>query len=97
MNLLPPSPDVLGFAAATLTTAAFVPQVWLTWRTRNASGVSLGMYAIFSIGVALWLIYGLLIHSLPIVIANSITLLLSAAVLMMKLVFKTALPAPSDR
>ncbi|WP_374399243.1 SemiSWEET transporter [Niveibacterium sp.] len=79
--------DVLGYLAATLTTVAFVPQAWLTWKTRSAHGVSLGMYSVFVCGIAMWLIYGLLISAWPVVIANIITLLLALFILSMKLRF----------
>lgn len=77
--------DAIGYLAATLTTAAFIPQAWLTWKTKRADGVSLGMYSIFTLGVALWLIYGLVIGAWPIVIANAITLALALFILVMKL------------
>jgi MtN3 and saliva related transmembrane protein len=78
---------MIGFVAATLTTIAFVPQVIMVWRTRSAKDVSLGMYAMFTTGVAAWLIYGILIGSLPVILANAITLLLATAVIVMKLRF----------
>ena len=78
----------VGFAAAFLTTVAFVPQVLKIWRTRSAKDVSLGMYALFSLGVALWLVYGLLLQAWPIVIANCITLALASAILVMKLRYR---------
>ncbi|MEO8407296.1 MAG: SemiSWEET transporter [Oxalobacteraceae bacterium] len=77
--------ELIGYAAATLTTAAFVPQAWLTWRTRRADGVSLGMYSVFALGVAMWLIYGVLLGSWPMIAANSITLLLAVFILCMKI------------
>lgn len=77
----------IGFAAATLTTIAFIPQVIRVWKTRSARDVSVGMYALFTTGVALWLAYGLLIESWPVIVANSITLLLAGAVLVMKVKF----------
>jgi len=77
--------DAIGYLAATLTTAAFIPQAWLTWKTKRADGVSLGMYSIFTLGVALWLIYGLVIGAWPIIIANAITLALALFILVMKL------------
>ena len=77
--------DIIGFIAATLTTASFVPQAWHTFKTRDVRGISLGMYSAFTAGVAAWLIYGLLMSAWPIVIANAITLTLSAAILGMKL------------
>lgn len=76
---------LIGYAAAFLTTVAFVPQVYRSWRTRDLSGISLPMYALFTGGVALWFVYGILIGSLPVILANGITLLLSSLVLMLKL------------
>lgn len=81
------SADWIGSAAATLTTTAFIPQAWQVWRTRHTADISLGMYALFTLGVALWLSYGILLSSWPIILANSITLLLAGAVLVMKLKF----------
>lgn len=80
--------DLVGALAACLTTLSFLPQAWLTFRTRDARGVSLGMYSIFAIGVALWLAYGLLLHAWPIVIANAVTLALALAILAMKLRYR---------
>ena len=54
--------DGLGYAAAALTTASFVPQAWLTFRTRDVSGISLAMYSAFTFGIALWLAYGVLLR-----------------------------------
>ena len=80
--------DLIGSAAACLTTLSFVPQAWLTFKTRDVSGVSLGMYSVFTVGVALWLAYGLLLRSWPMVIANAITLVLALMILAMKLVYR---------
>jgi MtN3 and saliva related transmembrane protein len=80
--------DVIGFFAAVLTTASFVPQAWHTFRTRDVSGISLGMYSAFTAGVACWLVYGLLLGAWPIVIANLVTLSLAIAILVMKLRFR---------
>jgi MtN3 and saliva related transmembrane protein len=77
--------DTIGSAAAALTTLSFVPQAWKTFKTRDVSGISLGMYTAFTMGVALWLVYGLLIGAWPIIIANVITLVLALAILWMKL------------
>lgn len=74
----------LGYPAAFLTTIAFVPQAWQSWRTRDLSGISLPMYTLFTTGVALWLCYGVAIGSPPIVVANAITLLLASLVLWLK-------------
>lgn len=77
--------DSIGFFAAFLTTAAFLPQTYHSWKTRDLSGISLPMYAMFTLGVAGWLIYGLMIKSLPVIIANAITLILSGIVLCLKI------------
>lgn len=79
--------DLIGSVAAVLTTASFIPQAWHSFKTRDVSGISLGMYSVFTAGVALWLLYGVLLQSWPLMIANSITLLLAAAILGMKLRF----------
>ena len=80
-----PLTEWIGFAAASMTTASFIPQAWLTFRTRDVRGISLGMYSVFTTGVALWLAYGLLLEAWPVVAANSVTLLLALSILVMKL------------
>ena len=80
--------ESIGYLAAILTTCSFVPQAWHTFRTRDVSGISLGMYSVFALGVALWLAYGLLLAAWPIVAANAITLALSLAILGMKLRYR---------
>ncbi len=77
----------IGFIAAIFTTASFLPQVLKVWRTRSAKDVSLVMYLLFLAGVALWLTYGILIESWPVILSNLITLILAGAVLVMKLRF----------
>ena len=77
----------IGYVAAFLTTASFVPQAWLTFKTRDVRGISLGMYSAFTLGVALWLVYGVLIQAWPVVIANTITLALAASILWMRVQF----------
>ena len=77
--------EFIGYIAAFLTTAAFVPQAYQSWKTRDLSGISLPMYSMFSTGVAAWLIYGLLIKCWPVVVANSITLVLACVVLGLKI------------
>ena len=81
--------EIVGYLAAFLTTCSFVPQAWHTFRTRDVSGISLGMYTTFACGVALWLLYGLLLGAWPIVVANAITLGLSAAILGMKVRYRS--------
>jgi MtN3 and saliva related transmembrane protein len=77
--------DWFGGTAATLTTIAFIPQVVQIWRSRSACDVSLPMYVLFVAGIALWLVYGLLLQAWPLIVANAVTLTLASAVLVMKL------------
>ncbi len=76
---------LIGLAAASLTTISFLPQAYRSLRTRDTRGISLGMYALFTLGIALWLIYGILIHDLPVTLANGVTLVLALVVLALKL------------
>jgi MtN3 and saliva related transmembrane protein len=78
--------DLLGYAAAALTTGSFLPQAVLTLRTRDVSGISLTMYSCFTVGVALWLVYGLHLGEWPIVVANFVTLALAITILTTKIV-----------
>jgi MtN3 and saliva related transmembrane protein len=71
--------------AGGLTTLAFIPQALLTWRRKKAEGVSLGMYSLFTTGIALWLAYGIWLGAMPIIVANAITLFLALFILVMKL------------
>ena len=80
--------DWVGSIAAILTTASFVPQAWHTFRTRDVSGISLVMYSLFTAGVALWLVYGLMLLAWPIIIANVITTSLALMILVMKLRYR---------
>jgi MtN3 and saliva related transmembrane protein len=77
----------LGLVAGLLTTVAFLPQVWQVWKSRSARDISLPMYLIFTLGVALWLVYGLMTAAVPVIVANAVTLLFAGAVLVMKLRF----------
>lgn len=78
--------DTLGYFAALLTTAAFVPQAWLTFRSRNVRGISLAMYSAFTLGIVLWLVYGWRLGAWPVIIPNTITPALAAGILTMKIV-----------
>lgn len=82
--------DWIGYLAASLTTLSFVPQAWHTFQTRDVSGISLGMYSAFTLGVLLWLVYGVMLGAWPVIVANSITLALAACILVMKLVLGRA-------
>ena len=77
--------DWLGFAAAALTPASFLPEAWKTFTTRDVSGISLAMYSAFTLGIVLWLVYGIRIGAWPLIVANLITLVLAGAVLLMKI------------
>jgi MtN3 and saliva related transmembrane protein len=76
---------LIGLAAATLTTLSFLPQMYHSLRTRDTHSISLGMYALFTLGIAMWLIYGVLIHDWPVMLANGVTLVLALVVLVLKL------------
>ena len=80
--------DWIGSTAAILTTGSFVPQVVHTLRTKDVSGISLSMYSAFVMGVAMWLVYGLMLQAWPIVIANAITVSLAACILFMKVRYR---------
>jgi len=80
--------DLIGTLAAILTTVSFLPQALHTFRTKDVRGISLGMYSAFTLGVALWLIYGLMLGAWPVVIANVITLALASTILVMKLRYR---------
>ena len=81
------STTLIGLVAGFLTTVAFVPQVWKIWKTRSAKDVSLPTFLAFSIGVALWMAYGIMKQEPPIIIWNAVTLVLAAAIVAMKLKF----------
>ena len=78
------SPDLLGYLAGALTTLAFVPQVWRTWRTKSAEDLSMTMLVTFTMGVALWFAYGVALGSTPMIVSNAVTLALSAFLVGMK-------------
>ncbi len=85
MNL--PHSDLIGTVAGTLTTVSFIPQVVRIWRRRHADDISTSMFVIFITGVALWLFYGISLGAWPVIIANSVTLVLASAVLVLKFHF----------
>ncbi len=77
--------ELIGYCAAFLTTIAFVPQALQSWRTKDLSGISLGMYSLFTAGVGLWLVYGLIIEKWPLILANALTFALALSILFLKL------------
>ena len=85
MNLQSHYIEIIGYCAAFLTTIAFLPQAIQSWRTRDLSGISVGMYSLFTIGVGLWLIYGLIIEKWPLIVANALTFALALSILVLKL------------
>jgi MtN3 and saliva related transmembrane protein len=80
--------DLVGYMAALMTTVAFIPQALMTWKHKHADGVSLGMYIVFTIGIALWLIYGICMLMWPVIVANTVTLILASFILAMKIIYK---------
>jgi MtN3 and saliva related transmembrane protein len=80
--------QILGLVAGSLTTAAFLPQVIKTWKSKSAKDLSLGMFSLFCLGVALWLIYGIIVRDIPVIAANLVTLMLAATLLVFKLRFR---------
>ena len=80
--------EIVGLVAAVLTTGAFVPQVYKTWKIKSADDISLTMYLVLFVGLILWLIYGIHLNSLPMILANSVTGILALIVLFFKLTYK---------
>lgn len=76
--------DLIGFLAACLTTLSFVPQAFLVIRTGQTEGISITMYAMFTLGIAFWFAYGLLRMDMPMIVANAITLSLASVIIFMK-------------
>ena len=85
MEFLSEHIELIGYGAAFLTTIAFLPQALQSWRTRDLSGISLGMYSLFTAGVGLWLIYGWIIEKWPLILANALTFALALSILILKI------------
>ncbi|WP_305910031.1 SemiSWEET transporter [Methylomarinum sp. Ch1-1] len=79
------TPEIIGYIAATLTTSSFLPQAIMTIRTRDTESLSLGMYSAFTLGVLLWLVYGVYVSDKAIIFANAITFLLATSILVFKI------------
>ena len=77
--------DIIGYLAACLTTFSFLVQAIKSWRTKDLSGISVGMYTMFASGIALWLVYGLVINSMPLIVTNALTLVFALSILVMKI------------
>ena len=80
--------DLFGFLAALLTTIAFLPQLYKTWKTKSADDVSLVMLILFITGLVCWIIYGLKINSIPILVANIITFIFNFSILVLKISYR---------
>jgi len=90
MTVAKESIDLIGYAAAAMTTISFLPQLIRVVKLRTARDISLGMFFIFTVGTLFWLAYGVLSRSAPVAIANGVTLVLSASILFLKLRFDRA-------
>ena len=86
-SVVSPAVNAIGLVAAVCTTISFVPQLIRVWRLRSAREISLSMFLVFSLGTFLWLLYGIFIRSLPVILANAVTLALSLAILALSLKF----------
>lgn len=78
----------IGFTAGALTTIAFWPQLRRTWTTKSADDVSMAMLLIFTTGVFLWFLYGVLLDSWPIIVTNVVTFVLTAAIVVLKVRYR---------
>ncbi|MDG5814841.1 SemiSWEET transporter [Chitinispirillales bacterium ANBcel5] len=79
---------IIGLLAGFLTTISFLPQVIKTWKTRSTEDLSLSMFSLFTMGVLMWLLYGIGLREIPIIVANLVTLVLAFTLLVMKIVYK---------
>ena len=80
--------DSIGLAAGLLTTTAFIPQVWKIYRTKSGKDISARMFSLFSAGIVLWLVYGVLLQSMPLILSNAVTLVLSLTIIGLKLRYR---------
>jgi len=79
---------ISAYIAGLLTTIAFLPQVIRTWKTKSTKDISLSMFVLFLIGICCWLIYGISLRSMPIILANSVTIILASIILFFKIKYK---------
>jgi len=80
--------EIIGLVAGLLTTTAFIPQVWKIYRTKSGKDISAKMFSLFSAGIVLWLVYGILLRSLPLILSNAVTLVLSLTIIALKLRYR---------
>ena len=83
-----PMIDGIGLIAGLLTTTAFIPQVWKIYRTKSGKDISARMFSLFSAGLVLWLIYGILLRSMPLILSNVVTLVLSLTIIVLKIRYR---------
>ena len=76
--------SLYGYLGATCTTVSFIPQIIKIWKEKQAKDISIGMYLLFTFGIMMWLVYGVLLGEYPIIIANSLTLVFAVTVLLLK-------------
>jgi MtN3 and saliva related transmembrane protein len=82
--------ETIGLVAGLLTTTAFIPQVWKIYRTKSGKDISARMFSLFSAGIVLWLVYGILLQSLPLILSNAVTLVLSLTIIALKVHYRHA-------
>lgn len=80
--------DSIGLVAGLLTTTAFIPQVLKIYRSKSGKDISARMFSLFSAGIVLWLVYGILLRSLPLILSNAVTLVLSLTIIALKLLYR---------
>ncbi len=80
--------ESVGLVAGLLTTTAFIPQVWKIYQTKSGKDISARMFSIFSLGIVLWLLYGILLGSVPLILSNVVTLILSLTILALKVRYR---------
>jgi MtN3 and saliva related transmembrane protein len=78
----------LGLLAGTLTTLSFIPQLLKAWKSRSTHDISIGMFSLLAVGVALWILYGVVTGDIPVIVANCVTLLLVGLILVLKLKYR---------
>ena len=88
--------DTIGYVAATMTTVSFLPQLLRVIRLRSARDISLVMFLVFTLGTTLWLVYGILSRSTPVIAANAVTTVLAGAILFLKLRFDRHATEPTQ-
>ena len=88
MNNLFTFTSIIGTLAGTLTTISFLPQLIKTLRLKSARDLSWGMWIVFVTGIALWILYGFLLHAMPVILANVVTFILSGWILVLKVIYR---------